>query len=152
MIKKDLLILSQLRNNARMSLTKMSKNIQVPVSTIFDRLKLNEKDIIIKHTSLIDFSKLGYNARANITIKVDKNDKEELKNYLSKHHSVNSLYRINNGFDFMVEGIFKHILELEEFIDNVEQKFNLIDYKSFFIIEDLKKECFMNNKNLIFTE
>ncbi len=150
MNQKDLKILSELRNNARMPLTKMSRKTQIPVSTIFDRLKLNEKDIIIKHTSLLDFNKLGFNTRANITLKVDKNDKETLKQHLMRHHQINSVYKINNGFDFMVEGIFKQIKDMEDFLEQLEQKFNIIDKKSFFIIEDIKREAFLTNTNLVF--
>ncbi|MBR9691938.1 winged helix-turn-helix transcriptional regulator, partial [Candidatus Woesearchaeota archaeon] len=72
MNKKDLKIIAYLRQNARMPLTKMSRKTQIPVSTIFDRLKMNENSLIVKHTSLLDFSKLGYNTRANITLKVDR--------------------------------------------------------------------------------
>jgi DNA-binding Lrp family transcriptional regulator len=150
MNKKDLKIIAHLRQNARMPLTKMSRKTQIPVSTIFDRLKLNENNLIKKHTSLLDFSKLGYNTRANITLKVDREDKEALKEFLIKHQSVNSVYKINNGFDFMVEGVFKQIKDMEEFIEALEQRFKIIDTKSFFIIEDLKREAFMSNVNLIF--
>ena len=110
MNKKDLKILAYLRNDARMPLTKMSRKTNIPVSTIFDRLKLSENQLIIKHTSLINFSKLGYHTRANITLRVDKEDKEAVKEFLIKNHLVNSVYKINNGFDFMVEGIFKQIM------------------------------------------
>ena len=130
---KDLKIISYLRQDARMSLTKMSKQTQIPVSTLFDRLRANEEDLIIKHTSLLDFSKLGFNTRANITFKVDRDHKESLKEFLAKHQSINSVYRINNGFDFMVEGIFKDLRELEGFIDDTEHKFKILDKKSFFI-------------------
>ena len=152
MNKKDLLIISHLRNNARMPLTKMSRKTQIPVSTIFDRLKLNENNLIVKHTSLLDFSKLGYNTRANIMLRVDRDDKEGLKEYLVKNQSVNSVYKVNNGFDFMVEGIFRQIKDMEEFLDNLENKFKIQDKRSFFIIEDLKKEAFMNNADLILSE
>ena len=120
MNKKDLKIISHLRQNARMPLTKMSKKTQIPVSTIFDRLKLNEDNLIIKHTSLLDFSKLGYNTRANIMLTVDREDKEALKEFLINNQSVNSVYKVNNGFDFMVEGIFKQIKDMEEFMESVE--------------------------------
>ena len=142
-------IISHLRQDARMPLTTMSKKTSIPVSTIFDRLKLNEQNLIIKHTSLLDFSKLGYFTRANITFKVDREDKEGLKEYLMKHQSINSVYRINNGFDFIVEGIFKQIKDMEEFIDQVENKFKVQDTKSFFIIEDLKREAFMADPQLV---
>ena len=148
--KKDLLIISYLRNNARMPLTKMSRKTQIPVSTIFDRLKLNEEDLILKHTSLLNFPKLGYNVRANITLKVDREDKETLKEFLIKNQSINSVYKINNGFDFMVEGIFRQIKDMEDFIDKLEDRFKIQDKRFFFIIEDLKREAFMSNPNTLF--
>jgi DNA-binding Lrp family transcriptional regulator len=149
MNKKDLQIIALLRQDARMPLTKMSRNIQVPVSTIFDRLKASEASIIQKHTSLINFAALGFNTRANITLKVDRDDKDALKDYLMKHQNINSVLRINNGYDFMVEGIFHQIRDMEDFIDTVENKFKIQDKKSFFIIEDLKKESFMSDPDLL---
>ena len=150
--KKDLKIISQLRSDARMPLTKMSRKIQIPVSTIFDRLKINENNLILKHTCLLNFSKLGYNVRAHINLKVDKEDKEALKEHLIKHQSVNSVFKINNGFDFMVEGVFKQIIDMENFIENLDQKFKILDKKSYFIIEDIKRESFMSNLNLLVCE
>ena len=150
MNKKDLKIIAHLRQNARMPLTKMSRRTQIPVSTIFDRLKLNENSLIVKHTSLLDFTKLGYNTRANITLRVDREDKEALREYLLKNQSVNSVYKINNGFDFMIEGVFRQIKDMEDFIENLEKRFKIIDKKSFFIIEDIKREAFMSNPNLLF--
>ncbi|MBW3015752.1 Lrp/AsnC family transcriptional regulator [Candidatus Woesearchaeota archaeon] len=149
MNKKDLKILACLRQNARMPLTKMSRTTQIPVSTIFGRLKENESKFIVKHTSLVDFSKLGYDTRANIAFKVARDDKQALKEYLMKHHSINSAYKINNGFDFMIEGIFKGILDMENFIEHVEEKFKILEKKSYFIIEDLKKEAFMSSLNIL---
>jgi DNA-binding Lrp family transcriptional regulator len=142
-------ILAHLRQDARMPLTKMSRSTQIPVSTIFDRMKVHESSVIKKHTSLLNFAALGYNTRANIAFRVDRDDKEALKDYLMKHESVNSVYRINNGYDFMVEGIFEQIKDMEDFIDIVENKFKIQDKKSFFIIEDLKKESFMSNPDVL---
>ena len=50
----------------------------------------------------------------------------------------------------MVEGILNQIKDLEEFLDNLDNKLKIIEKKSFFIIEDLKREAFMSNPNLIF--
>lgn len=149
MKEKDIKIITNLRQDARMPLTKMSRITRIPVSTIFDRLKENERSIITKHTTLIDFSKLGYHTRANITIKVDRDDKQKLCEYLSKNNSVNSLYKINNGYDFMIEGIFKQIKDLDDFLEDIEGKFRIQDKKSYFIIQDIKRENFMSNINLV---
>ncbi|MBW3021228.1 Lrp/AsnC family transcriptional regulator [Candidatus Woesearchaeota archaeon] len=150
MNKKDLKIISHLRSDARMSLTNLSRKTSIPVTTIFDRIKVQQKDKVIKKfTSLLNFNELGYNTRANIALRVDREDKEELKEHLIKHENVNSVSRINNGYDFMVEGIFKQMVDLEDFLDKLEQRFKILDKKSFFIIEDLKKEDFMNDQSLM---
>lgn len=142
--QKDLKIISNLRQNARMPLTKMSRKTGIPVSTLFDRLKIQENNTIIKHTCLLDFTKLGYNVRTNIMLKVDKQDRDALKEYLVKHSSVNSVYRISNGYEIMIEGIFKEIREVEDFIEIIEEKFKIQNKKSYFVVEDLKKEGFMS--------
>jgi hypothetical protein len=49
----------------------------------------------------------------------------------------------------MIEGIFKHIKDMEDFIELLESKFKVMDHKSFFIIEDLKREAFMAEPDLI---
>lgn len=149
MNKKDILIITNLRKNARMPLTMMSKKTNIPVSTLFDRLKSNEDQYIVKHTSLIDFQKLGFNTRANIALKADRDDKDALKEYLMKNCNVNSIYRINNGYDYMVEAVFKQLRDLEEFLDDLDKRFKITDKKSFFIIEDIKRESFMTDPDLV---
>ena len=144
MNQKDLIILRLLRTNARMSLTKISRRTNIPVSTIFDRLKFHERNLIKKHTCLLDFAKLGYNTTAKIVLRVEREDRQPLKEFLMKHTSVNSVYKITNGFDFMVEGIFRQVSDLEEFVEQLETKFKIQDKKYFFILEEIKREAFLS--------
>ena len=147
--KKDLWILSELRVNSRESLTNISKNTGVPISTIFDKLKCYQESLITKHTTLLDFSKLGFNARANIMIKVDRMVREEVRKILLNNLNVNSVYKISNGFDFMIEGIFKNVKDVEEFIDYLGSKFKMEKSEVYYIVEDIRKEDFMNNKETL---
>jgi DNA-binding Lrp family transcriptional regulator len=145
MKKTDLLIISSLRQNAREKLTEMSKKTRIPVSTIFDRIKMHEGNVIKKHTALVDFGKLGYNTRVNIILKVNKNDREAMKEFLMKHNSINSAFKINNGYDFLIEAIFSNIKEVEDFTDLLEEKFSIKAKQVFYVIDDLKKEEFLSN-------
>jgi DNA-binding Lrp family transcriptional regulator len=147
--KKDYQILSELRNNSRESLTRLSRKTSIPVSTIFDKLKQYEGNLITQHTTLINFSQLGFNTRANIMIKVDRDARESIKEYLSKHQNVNAVYKINNGFDFMFEGIFPNIKDMEDFLEMLDQKFKLDNREVYYIIEDIKRESFMSNPNVL---
>ena len=143
--KKDLLILSRLRKNARETLTSMSKATGMPISTIYDKLKLHQGGIINKHTTILDFNQLGFSTRAHITLKVKREQKEELQIYLAKHPHINSLYKINNGFDFLAESVFKHINDLEQFLETLEDKFEIVEKSVYYIINDIKREDFISN-------
>jgi len=147
--KKDLLIIAELRNNARESLTDMSKKIHIPISTIYDRLKMNEGSLIKKHTTIIDFAKIGFYTRANMMFRVSHEQKGELKEFLMRHHSINSVFQINNGYDFLAEGIFKHIKELEDFMEGLESKFKIEAKQVYYIVDELKREAFLADRQLI---
>jgi len=149
MNQKDLKIITYLRQDARMSLTKLSKKTRIPVSTLFDRLKANEEKLIVRHTTLLNFQKLGFDTRAHIVIKVNSNDRDNVREFLLRHQSINSVYRINNGFDFMIEGVFKSFQDAQLFMDKLEEKFLIEEKKTHFIIKDLKKESFMSDPEMI---
>ena len=137
--KRDLLIVSNLRMNARQTLTKMSRSTKIPISTIYDRLKHHEKDLITKHTSLLNFSKLGYNTRALVLISVSKDHREDIKDYLCKCPYVNNLNKINNDFDFQIEVIFTQIREIEDFLEDLEERFRIKKRKVSYIIDEIKR-------------
>ncbi len=149
MKQKDLIFLSHLRQNSRQTLTAISKQTNIPISTLFDRLKVHEGNIIRKHTTLIDFGKLGYQCRANIVLKVNIDQRTEAMDYLNLQPCVNSLYKINNGYDFMIEGIFHHVKEMEDFMEIFEKKFVVKQQDVYYIIEDLKRESFLGGPNFL---
>ena len=151
MIKqKDLDILSNLRKNGRATLTSLSRKTSVPISTIYDRLKLyTEKNLVKKYVTLLDYALLGYNTRANIIVKAKKEKKEELREFLENHPHVNSLYKINNKYDFQIEVIFRNIKDLEEFLEQMEEKFGVKAQEVFYVIEELKREEFLSQPDLV---
>ena len=70
------MILNELRKNARVSLLEVAKKTNIPLSTVYDKVRNYEGEIIKKHTSIIDFQNLGYHARRIIALKVKKENKE----------------------------------------------------------------------------
>ncbi len=145
--KKDLVLTAYLRQNSRTSLTILSRKTGVPVSTIFDRLKSN--NVITKNTALLDFTKLGYSTRATILLKARKTEKDKIREFLAKSFNVNSLYKVNNGFHFMAECVFKDIKELEDFLDLIDERFSIRTKEVHYIIDELKKEAFLSQPELI---
>ncbi len=141
--KKDLMVLSCLRQNARETLTQMSRRIKMPISTIYDRLKFQERDLIKRHTTLLDFSRLGFSTRVHMALRVERTGRQGVESYLRSHPHINSLYKINNGYDFLIECIFKHLKDLQEFVEDIEERFPVIEKQLFYIVEDIKREAFL---------
>ncbi|HLC85723.1 MAG TPA: Lrp/AsnC family transcriptional regulator [Candidatus Nanoarchaeia archaeon] len=147
--KKELIILAKLRENSRESLTRMSRKISIPVSTIYEKLKNYEKTVIKKHTSLLDFNKLGFGTRATIILKSKKENRENLKQFLLENKYVNSFYKINNGYDFMIETVFRELKEVENFVEELENNYGVEEKLVYYIVEELKKEAFLSNADYI---
>ena len=148
--KKDLVIMACLRNNSRESLTKMSRKTSIPVSTIYERLKQYESEFIKKNTTILDFQKLGFSTRANVLVKAKKESKDNLKEHLIKTPNVNSVYKVNNGFDFSFEVIFRSITELEDFLEKMEDNFSIENKSVYYIIDELQRESFLSNPDTVF--
>ncbi len=143
MEERDVVLLAHLRKNARAKLTNISKQTDIPVSTIFERLRSPLRSYIRKYTCLLNNSEVGFNSRATLILKVDKEQKNEIGQFLEKHQNVNSLYKINNGYDFLIDVIFRQMAHLEEFIDQLERKFRIKQKEVYFVIEEVKEEAFM---------
>lgn len=142
--KKDIEIISHLRNNARKKITHISKETNMPVTTIYDKVRAQEKKFVKKHATLLDFSKLGFLSSAHIAIKVEKDSRESLQKFLQEKPNINSLYKTNFGTDFLAEGIFRDTAELQNFKEEVEEKFHINEIRIFNTIEELKKEEFLS--------
>jgi len=141
--KRDIKILSCLREDARASITKIAKKTQLPISTVYERIQFHRKNTVYKFSALLDFTKFGYMAKALVLFKINKKDKKKVRDYFIEHQSVNSVYRVSNGNDYMVEIIFRDIKEIEDFLDEVEEEFRVRNKEVHYLIEDLKKEEFM---------
>ncbi len=141
--EKDAQIISHLRNNARKKITHISKEMQMPVTTIYDKIRAHEKKFVKKHVTLLDFPKLGLHAKANVVIKVGKDSREALQRFLVEHPNVNSLSKVNFGSDFLAEVVFRNAADVENFVEKMEEDYNVSGIQVFNVIEELKKEEFL---------
>jgi Lrp/AsnC family transcriptional regulator for asnA, asnC and gidA len=145
---KDLLLLASFRNNARKTLTLISRDLGVPISTVFEKLKRYERWFIKRYTTLLDFQRLGFSMRVQVLLKVKREGREELKRFLLTHMNVNSLCRVSNGYDFVLEGIFKNMQDLHEFNMALES-YDLLESRELFVLDDLRREDFLKDKQAV---
>lgn len=143
--RKDLLLVTYFRNNARENLTRISRMTSIPVSTIFDKLREYERGLIRKHTTIVDFKKLGFDIRITLLFKVARDAKSAFKDFLMEHDNVNSVFRVSNGFDYVVDAVFRNMDDLQDFMAAVDS-FNIEDKQELFVIEDIKREEFLSDR------
>ena len=143
--RRDMLLMTFFRRNARENLTQISRLTRIPVSTIFDKLHDFERELIQKHTTLVNFKKLGFDIRVNILFKVARDSREEFKEFLMGNEHVNSVFRVNNGYDYMMEGIFRDMADLQRFTEMLD-RFNIEAKQELFVLEDLKRESFLSDE------
>jgi Lrp/AsnC family leucine-responsive transcriptional regulator len=146
----DLMIVSRLRRDSRATLTEMSRETRIPVSTIFDKMKdYKRSGLIKKNTSIVSFERLGYGTKALIFFSTQKEEREKLSELLQKSRSVNSLFRVNDGWDLVAEVIFPNLNEIENFVENIDAQVSVRDKKVFYILEEFKREEFMSDPDYI---
>lgn len=147
--KTELMILSYLRTNARKNISHISRQTRIPVSTIFSKLHRLENECIKKHTCLLDFQKLGLE-RKKIFLKSSKDDRDRLLNSLLKDKCVNTVLKIDNKFDFLVEVVFGKMAEYYEFLERLEE-YDILAKEEYYVIDDLKAEEFLAIREPVFT-
>ncbi len=144
MNNEDTILVALLRGDSRMSLTDMSRMTKIPVSTIYEKLKHYRKGLIRKHTALVDFSQLGFHIRARVLLKAKKTELQKLREHLLSHPSLNELYKVNNGYDFMAEFIFQTMKELEDYLDMLGERYGVEKEQVFYMVDELKREEFLS--------
>jgi len=140
---KTLKLIGCLRENSRDKLTDISKRTNIPISTLFDILKQIQGKVITKSTVLLDFYELGYHTRAQVFLRVGSEKKEELKRHLINHANVNNIYKVNNGWDFIIETVHENIRGLDKFLEQLGQKYDIKEQEIHYLIDELKREGFV---------
>ena len=140
----DLNILSHLRMNSRETLTSISKETGIPISSVFDRLKrLESVGVINRHTSLFDVKKIGIHHRVVILFKSRDKTKKEFEQWLMENQRINSLMKINGDWSFVAEAFFPDIKAMEKFTEKSREEFEIDKISILYILEDLKREAFL---------
>jgi DNA-binding Lrp family transcriptional regulator len=137
---KNMKLYQELRKNGREKLTMLSRTLHMPVSSIFERIR--RSSVLKRFTVLLNYQEMGYSCLTHTIIKVEKAHKDALRSFLKNHPNTNTLLRINNGYDFIVEGVFENMQEAEKFLESLDE-FNIIEEKTHYVLEEIERESFL---------
>lgn len=100
----DLKILHILKNNARKTVSSLSKEVNMSVSAVIERIKkLETQKIISKYTVIIDQKKIGNDVTAVMEVRLEHPKYfDEFTQAVVNNPNVASCYYMTGDFDFII--------------------------------------------------
>jgi Lrp/AsnC family transcriptional regulator, regulator for asnA, asnC and gidA len=136
-------IISSLVKNSRITLSQMSKEINVPDATISHRLKKLEKSIIKQYTLILDHKKIGLKVTAIIIIQTESEKHEAVELELSKLKEISEVYSISGEYDILIKVWSHSITELNKIVNSKIRSIDGVDDLTEMIVMERIKEGFM---------
>ena len=112
----DRAIIRLLQQNARISYAELSRATGIPESTVRRRMDRLQQRGVIEFAMVADPSRLGYDLRAMIGLKVELNQLEEIAETLRGMNEVTFAAFLTGNFDIMVHVVVRSQEALVEFL------------------------------------
>ncbi len=134
----DLQILSELSNDASISVPRLSKKIDVNSSVIYSRIKrLVKRKLIERFTIVVNDAELGFNVKALTGINMDSKKRDHIIEELFKIDGVREIAEVTGRFDILVTMYSKSLEQMHKIvseqigrIDGVQSSESYIEMKS----------------------
>ena len=138
----DLTILSELSNDAAISIPKLSKKIDVNTSVVYSRIKrLLKRKMIEKYTIEINDKELGYTVKSFTGINIDSKQRDNVINGLFEINGVREISEVTGRFDILITMHAKNLAEMHRLIsEGIGKIQGIIGSESFVEMKRRKKQ------------
>lgn len=137
----DTAILRSLIKNSRITISQMSKEIDIPDATISNRLKKLEENVIKRYTMILDWQKIGLDLTAMIIIQTESEKHELVKEELSKLEEVSEVYSVSGEYDILIKVWVPGIEELNQLINTrIRSVDGVEDLTEMIVLERVKED------------
>ena len=138
----DLKILSELSNDAAISIPKLSKKIDVNTSVVYSRIKrLLKRKMIERYTIEINDKELGYTVKSFTGINIDSKQRDSVINGLFEINGVREISEVTGRFDILVTMHAKNLAEMHRLIsEGIGKIQGIIGSESFVEMKRRKKQ------------
>ena len=139
----DIMILSELQKNSRLSIRELSKRINLSPPSVTERVKrLEDSGVIEKYTIKINKKKLGIPIDCIIKVTMKNGEYEKFKKFIKNFPRSEWCYRIAGDGCFLVKLSISDLNEVEEFINEISSyaiTTTIIAFSSVEINDDISK-------------
>ena len=138
----DLKILSELSDDAAISIPKLSKKINVNTSVVYSRIKrLLKRKMIERYTIEINDKELGYTVKSFTGINIDSKQRDSVINGLFEINGVREISEVTGRFDILVTMHAKNLAEMHRVIsEGIGKIQGIIGSESFVEMKRRKKQ------------
>ena len=138
----DLKILSELSNDAAISIPKLSKKIDVNTSVVYSRIKrLLKRKMIERYTIEINDKELGYTVKSFTGINIDSKQRDNVINGLFEINGVREISEVTGRFDILITMHAKNLAEMHRLIsEGIGKIQGIIGSESFVEMKRRKKQ------------
>ena len=134
----DLQILSELSNDASISVPRLSKKIDVNSSVVYSRIKrLVKRKLIERFTIDVNDAELGYEVKALTGINIDTKQRDNVIEQLFKIDGVREVAEVTGRFDILVTMYSKSLDQMHKMvserigrIEGIQSSESFIEMKS----------------------
>ena len=120
MDKIDKSILESLQKNARIKNSTLARTLDLPPTTLQERIKRLEKNKIIKgYRAEIGYEKLGLNVQAFVAVTLNRhepNDIREFEKGIRNLPNIRECFHLSGRFDYLLHVMVKDLPELGELV------------------------------------
>jgi len=133
-------ILSVLLEDSRYSFRQVAKRVKVSPATVLNRIKILEKEGIIKqYSTILDYEKLGYDVEVLIEVRIAKGKLIEVEKQIAHNPNVFAVYDVTGDFDAIILAKFPSRKKMDVFLKKL-QTFDFVERTNTRLILNAIKE------------
>ncbi len=133
-------LLSVLQENARISISELSKRINLSLSAVSERLKkLEASGVIRQYTAILDPIEMEKNVLGIVMVSVAGDPRlSDFIKFVNTSDSVMSCSRCTGAYDYIVKICAKNQSELQDVLDSIKRIRGVNSLYSSVLLDDLK--------------
>ncbi|MCR4600574.1 MAG: Lrp/AsnC family transcriptional regulator [Clostridia bacterium] len=118
----DVKILEVLQENARVSISELSKKVNLSLSAVSERLKkLEHTNMISQYTTILDPKLMGKDLSVFISIGLEStSDTEAFLKFVSEEEEILECYYITGEYDYLLKVTTSNTHTLEEIMNKIK--------------------------------
>ncbi|MEM6842810.1 MAG: Lrp/AsnC family transcriptional regulator [Bacteroidota bacterium] len=110
-------ILKNLQENARISVSEISKKVGLTAPAVAERIRrMEESGVIRSYQVELNYEKLGYSLQAFVTMRIYAGQNQRLVHFLKQQKEVRACYAVTGREGHYIEVRATSLQELEHFI------------------------------------